>query len=356
VRASRVRRREREHRRRTVELLVAVVVAAGGIAYATTQADNVVDDPGPSGSPSDGEPSGTPGLVVMNVTGGSRPLLAVVGGGVGSSAAMALPFGMTFVVPGEGEVKTDRIADLAGSSLQVAVSNTLGTWVDHYAVTDLLRLEGLVDRVGGLDVVLPGATTIGEEVLGPGGTTMTGAQVRAYLGEPDANTFTRWEIVLAGILASPPDLVEADLSETDGPEAVQGVLEHARGADLETFPVEVVTALVRVPDFKALDVVMFGSFGVMSTPVAVIVQNGSGVPAVGESVARRLIPRGFRVVLSQNAPGFDHPRTQIVALGDVNVPAARRARAALGVGRVAVSQVPSGIGSVIIRVGKDFTA
>ena len=48
--------------------------------------------------------------------------------------------------------------------------------------------------------------------------------------------------------------------------------------------------------------------------------------------------------------------TQIVALGEEHLGDARRLRAALGVGRIAVSQVASGIGDVQIIVGKDFTA
>jgi hypothetical protein len=48
--------------------------------------------------------------------------------------------------------------------------------------------------------------------------------------------------------------------------------------------------------------------------------------------------------------------TQIVALGEDNLRDARRVRKALGVGRIAVSQVASGIGDVQIIVGKDFTA
>jgi hypothetical protein len=43
-------------------------------------------------------------------------------------------------------------------------------------------------------------------------------------------------------------------------------------------------------------------------------------------------------------------------LGEANLDDARRVRAALGVGRIAVSQVASSIGDVQIIVGKDFTA
>ena len=87
-----------------------------------------------------------------------------------------------------------------------------------------------------------------------------------------------------------------------------------------------------------------------------IVQNGSGEPGVGEAVAVRIIPAGFRVVLSQNAERFDVTRTEVFANGAAHEEEARAIKAALGVGRVRVSAVPSNVGDITIVVGKDFTA
>ena len=95
-------------------------------------------------------------------------------------------------------------------------------------------------------------------------------------------------------------------------------------------------------------------FGV-ATPVPVIVQNGAGTPGLGEHVAARVLPLGFRVVLSQNADVFGYERTRIIANSDDALADARRIRRALGVGRVGVSQVPSGLGDITIIVGEDFT-
>jgi hypothetical protein len=61
-------------------------------------------------------------------------------------------------------------------------------------------------------------------------------------------------------------------------------------------------------------------------------------------------------VLSQNAATFGLATTDVIANGDENLAAAKAARKALGVGRVGVSQVPSGLGDITIVVGKDFTA
>ena len=71
-------------------------------------------------------------------------------------------------------------------------------------------------------------------------------------------------------------------------------------------------------------------------------------------MATQIIPAGFRITLSQNAQTFD-VETTVFANGVEFEEAAKRAREALGVGRVRVSQVASGIGDITIVVGKDFT-
>jgi hypothetical protein len=205
-------------------------------------------------------------------------------------------------------------------------------------------------------VQLPDPVTIDDVVLGPGAVTMTGAQAAGFLGAEGQNTYTRWEIVLTALLATPPTLDASDLTETDDLAGVQATLDGAEGGRLETLPVKVAAATIRVPDYEALDTLMADRFGVKRTPVPVIVQNAAGEAGIGEEVGRLLIPRGFRVTLSQNAVEFGDEPTQIIALGEDHLNEARRVRTALGLGRIAVSQVASGIGEVQIVVGKDFTA
>jgi hypothetical protein len=355
VRVSRLRRRQREHRRRSVELMVTGIVIALGVAYASTQIDGpaTAEAGGRSPTPATGR---TPALLALSVTGAPKPLLAIVGTAGSPPAAMGVPQGLTLEVPGAGDLTTRRVAALPGTGVQVALSNVVGAWAAHYAVTDLAHLATLVDRNGGLRVELPEAVTLDEESLGPGQVRMTGIQVATFLGAENQNTFTRWEVVLAGLLASPPKLAGGDLTESDDVADVQATLDGAKGGQIETLPVQVAAATVRVPKYSALDDLMAQRFGVKRVPVPVIVQNAAGTPAVGEAVGRLIIGRGFRITLSQNAVAFDKDVTQIVALGEGHLGDARRLRAALGVGRIAVSQVASGIGDVQIIVGKDFTA
>ena len=160
TRISRLRRREHERRRRGWELLVAVVVVVGGVAYATTRiGDTSADGGGPTPTPVHDEPSA---LLVLSFTGAPKPLLAVIGTAGDPPATMGIPQGLTLEVPGAGELSTRRVAALPGPGLQVALSNVVGAWAEHYGVTDLEHVAALFDRVGGLKVKLPDPVPVGE--------------------------------------------------------------------------------------------------------------------------------------------------------------------------------------------------
>ena len=350
---TRLHRRRREHRRRSIELLVTGIVVALWSAYAMTDGPANAGDGAGSPTPAAGA---VPALLALSVTDAPKPLLAVVGTKGSPPAAMGIPQGLMLEVPGAGELTTRRVAALPGDGVQVALSNVVGAWAAHYAVTDLAHLATLIDRNEGLRVELPEEVELDGTVVGPGPMTMTGPQVASFLGAENQNTFTRWEVVLAGLMAAPPELEADDLTETDDLAGVQATLIGAKDGGIETLPVQVAAATVRVPKYEELDVLMAERFGVKRTPVPVIVQNAAGTTGIGEAVGRMIIGRGFRITLSQNAEQFDQDETQIVALGEEHLREARRVKAALGVGRIAVSQVASGIGYVQIIVGKDFTA
>jgi hypothetical protein len=88
--------------------------------------------------------------------------------------------------------------------------------------------------------------------------------------------------------------------------------------------------------------------------VPVIVLNGSGTPGIGERVAERLIPGGFRLVVSENASSFDHETTLIVVSTKDDRPIGDRVRDLLGVGEVQVAGSASDLAGVTVVVGKDF--
>jgi len=90
------------------------------------------------------------------------------------------------------------------------------------------------------------------------------------------------------------------------------------------------------------------------TPVRVQILNGNGQPEIGLSIAKLLVPAGFRIADTGNASNFGFRRTQIVAYSDADLPAARRIRALLGVGSIEIGRTQQSIVDVTIVVGSDF--
>jgi hypothetical protein len=300
----------------------------------------------------EGAPAGRPRLVLLAVVGGERPLLAVVGsGGAGRPAAVTLPPEAVAVVPGYGEATFAEASRLPGPMLRAAVANALGVWVDRYAVVEADALAGAVDRAGGLGLRLPA------ELAGSGGpsrVTFTGEQLVGFLAGQGDGADLRWRVALGALLGRPV-LGPGDLAGSDDPGGAVRILRAAGGAEVVPLPTRRVDDGLVLPDLDAVDALAARLFPrPRAEPVRVSVWNGSGTPGVGRLVAERLIPAGFRIVLSENADTLGQPETVITAVGREMRPAAERARELLGVGRVQVQRVPSGFSDLGIVVGEDF--
>ena len=280
--------------------------------------------------------------------------MILIVGTAGGPVAISLPEHLVQVVPGMGETGLETLGQLNGATVRVGLSNTLGVWVRHYGVASVRSFANAVASAGGLPVDLGRAFKANGAVVGPGRVTLTGAQVIAYLTGPKAEMASRWSVVTTALLSQRLPLSSASLTDTDDAAAVSRLLAAARGATPTLLPVMTLGGVLETPDFTAIDVLARTQLGSVVTPTPAIVQNGNGVPGVGAIVAKRLIPVGFRVVISANAPTFDVRRTSILALGANVAGAATRARRALGVGKVTVSSVPSGVAGVKIIIGKDF--
>jgi hypothetical protein len=330
--------------------LVLATAAVYGVARLGDAAGGGPEEPGDTGVPRPAE------LLAIQVTGTRQPLLALVGTRRGERppAFFTMPFDLTMTVPGQGEATTADVAGLGGETMRVAVSNTFGVWADHFAVLDLEGVAEAVDRSGGIRVEVPGfhATEAGD--LGPGASHLGGDQVAALLRVRDEGGEARWAAVVQGLLREPLRLADQDLVASSGAEGVRRILRGSSGAGFAVFPTVSVAGSVLVPLQPDLDLQVGRAFG-SGLPVPVIVENGVGLPGLGEDVAAVLLPEGFRIVVSQNAEPFGYERTKVVANGNAALADARRIREALGVGRVGVSRVPSGIGDITIIVGEDFT-
>lgn len=283
---------------------------------------------------------GASDLMLLQVEADGGPLIAVVGtGGAPGSGAVVVPNPVLFTIPGQGEGSAREAASLAGPQSATAFANLLGAPIDHYGVIDLATLAAVVDRAGGIEV--DGQPMNGQAVI---------AALDTKVGRPDV-----WASVLEGLLASRVTWASEDLSEADDESAVAAQLSSAGKATAEVIATQESSGGQLVPqevDLAGQVARLFGYPNQVPTPV--IVLNGSGVPGVGEPVAARLVPGGFRITESENASSFDHERTLVVAATEEDLPSAERIRELLGVGVISVSGVPSGLGDVTIVVGKDL--
>jgi polyisoprenyl-teichoic acid--peptidoglycan teichoic acid transferase len=86
------------------------------------------------------------------------------------------------------------------------------------------------------------------------------------------------------------------------------------------------------------------------------VLNGNGIPGIGQQVAERLQPGGYRILLTGNADRFTHEVTRIVVYDDSaeQLAVARDIQERLGTGEIERSGTPQSVVDVTIVVGRDF--
>ncbi|MFB3738321.1 MAG: LCP family protein [Candidatus Velamenicoccus archaeovorus] len=300
-------------------------------------------------SRSGGEPSPAPGssstprptLTLLIVRTAPGPLMAVVASGPDvEPAIVVVPPTIALTIPGQGDGRAMDAGELPAIDAATAISNLLGVWIPHVAVTDAEHLAAVIDRAGGVEAF---------------GSVQSGEQVRDAIDHQDPARGLTWRQALRGLFAVAPAWSSEDFLETDDAGAVAVLLEEAKGAVVRLVPTERTAPGYLRTDPEALTRFVAEALGGPSTtPVPVVVLNGSGAPGVGQAVAARLIPAGFRVSISENASSFDHDTTLVVAGTSADQGAAERVQALLGVGTVSVAGVPSGLGDVTIVVGKDY--
>jgi hypothetical protein len=311
--------------------LLAVVASVIVVTLSRREGDTPVS-PTPARSVSE--------LVLFVLDAPAGPLIAVAGSTIDREArALVISANLPITIPGQGDGLVADVVGSSGRSGQIAVSNLLGLWVDHHVVTDLAHLSAVIDRAGGIEI---------------GGVTRTGSETVASLEAGPARELA-WQTALGGILSSGATWGPSDYLEVDAVEKVSAFLAADERAVVELLPTRISAGGQREPDYEQIAPTLTAVLGVPNRVVVpVIILNGSGAPGVGEDVAKRILPDGFRVVISDNASTFDHDETLIVAGSEHDRQIAEHVRDLLGVGQVAVSGPPSGIAQLTIVVGKDF--
>ena len=320
-------------RRLAILLVVAMLatVATGALLIAR---ERVASTPEPT------MPSAT-GLALVTIRTEDALLPAVVGStGFGQTGALVIPPSAMVVVPGQGESTVADALQLEPRQAATAISNLLGVWIQDIATVDASQVAALTEATDGVEI---------------GGDAAGGAQISSMLAEPDPGGVAALQIVLKALAHAHARWEASDLAEAHNGGNVADALSAVSSSNVLTLHTdEVASGAFRAsPEQVSQGLVdAFGGPATEATPV--IVLNGNGVPGIGEKVAERLIPGGFRVAVSQNASEFDHPETLIVVGNPDDVGLAERVRDLLGVGSVSVS-VGSGIAPVTVVVGEDFS-
>ena len=401
----RAARRARERRRRLhrrVALGLAGLVVGVAALLATLLLAGQMTDPAVApyaGADTAGAPPQQSLLLVQERGGGGSAVTATLlaASADGSGFVLFLPVGTLVDIPGVGLDRLGLALQYGGPELvQSTVENLLGVRVDHVAAVSDAGLAAWLDRVGSLEVDVPGRLVqrlddgTAQVRFEPGSQPLDGqrlAELWAFRerGEEELDALPRQQRVLDALFttAGASEAREALLAggapqlQTAAEEAWLGELfaTFATARDEErlrfsVLPVEPFGgdgpgggATYRLRDGETRELVgahLAGSMPVGGGAEAVRVQvlNGIGVPGVGQMVDRRLERGAFRIVLSDNARSFDFERTQIIIYdeGERSLAAARRVQELLGVGTIQVSRQPQSVVDLTLVVGADFLA
>lgn len=396
------RRRLRRRRllvRAGAGMLAAAVLAVGLVlGVARLQSSGPGGGPGGAASPPVAPRAGgqrTLGLVTFESTdAGPRVHHIVVladDAAPGSGSTPGVPAGGTVLlippgtlaeVPGHGLLSLGQAYAFGGAELLTAsVENLLGVDLDHTGGVSTGEWERLVDRVGGLPLDLSGSGGDGSADAAAVAALLT----RSAPGESELDALPRVQRVVDALLARIAD-DPAVLDELPGdppipdvgePGFVRGLLRRLatlRAQDrtaTRTLPVSPLEGggrerSYRIDRSRVDELVaerLAGSqvgerseAGERGVGRDLQILNGSGEPGIGQQVAGRLVPAGFRVVLTGNAATFDRQRTRILVYSEDprQRRIAREVRDLLGVGVIQRSPVSQSVVDLTVVVGEDF--
>ncbi len=398
-------RRRRAERRRRILRLGAAVVALAALAAATVWATTLVPafDRGRSGMTSADDDAAASGgqRAVLFVTfderdptrGAALAFVLARDPRTDESTLLFIPTATVADIPGHGLDRIERAYSFGqGALVGSTVENLLGLDLDGVVEVSRQGWASLFGRAGRLTVEVS-ERLVATEPDGnrrvrfePGRQPLDGPRLAELLtfqgeAESDLDRLPRVRRVLNTLLealAAQPGILEAVFADgapmldtTVPADELQSLLQAAATAHVEdqlavfTLPVSPIGSggdgSLRVDRERAVQLVAdrFAD----SIPVAqgsggrrVQILNGNGEPGIGQQVAERLLPAGFRIVLTKNADRFDHDETRILVYEDrpEQLQLADQIRDLLGVGRVEISRTPQSVVDITIVVGRDF--
>jgi polyisoprenyl-teichoic acid--peptidoglycan teichoic acid transferase len=329
---------------------------------------------------------------------------------------LLVPSGTVADVPGHGSFTVgDAFTFGQGPLVAVTLDNLLDVRLDGVITVDPDGWEDVGATLGPIPVEvrssLTGRSATGDDVrFTAGPQQLDGTQLASYAtlevdGETELDRLPRLQHVLAGLLdriadrpaafaelvgydpdratdatSDPADEAAADVDDPAGADAPirtsDPALTYALFTELaDARQRERVTALT-LPvsplgtgrdDLYRLDAGRAGQIVderlAASQPVqeagagrSLQVLNGNGIPGIGQEVAERLQPGGYRILLTGNADRFTHEVTRIVVYEDTpeQLAVARDIQERLGTGEIERSGTPQSVVDVTIVVGRDF--
>lgn len=391
------RNRRRRRRSRAVALLMVMVLAVGAAWGLTTWWDG--RSRGGSGVLAGDKDAQTAILMMIrqadDPTRRSDMLVVFALDGNGTNPiTLFMPSNALTEIPGHGLDLTGRGFSFGGMTLQsLVVDNVLGIVLDRDAAMTDEVFGKIVDSVGGIDVTVEDTLIEAEGgavAFSPGLQKMDGESVRRYLryqaaGETELSRIARaqhvWEALFVswgrlGVGALAEKFREIGKEWNEGVETGLTPLELAEffGAFASaappdriytTLPVQPVSAggseqALRIDEAQVANLVsQYFAASIPNNPylgTRIEVLNGNGIPQIGEEVALKLIPQGFRIALNKNARAFDYETTKILvyARDEKSLGAARKIQELLGVGEIEIATRAQTVVDVTIVVGHDF--
>lgn len=379
--------------------LVVGVAAVVGVTWFIGQPDDAVApvaEPTASEGP-DLDPQPTVVLATFDETdpNAGASLLVVLAYERESEAGTVLfvPAATVAEIPGHGLLPIGRSYGFGqGPLLDASVDNLLGVDLDQAVGISRQGWAALFTRIGGLTIDVPERLDDRQEDGSaqtrflPGEQFLDGPRVAELLTFREANeteleVLPRAQRVIQALLdavAEDPSVLDPIfvdgapmLDSSADRDQLRGLLTLLAGAaeagDLEirTLPVSPIGSSgedsYRVDEARA-DPLVASRLGT-SVPTAraeagrdLQILNGNGVPGIGQRVAEKLVPAGFRVVHTRNADRFDHETTKIIIFDDSaeQLAIAEEIRDLLGLGTIERTRVPQSVADVTVVVGLDF--
>ncbi|GAC1611534.1 MAG: hypothetical protein NVS3B26_25370 [Mycobacteriales bacterium] len=380
-------RRRRQRRLLVVAMMVMLAVLLAATVLALTRGAG--SDHAPVASPA--RTQSTVLLQVQSVAGEvvASALLAHDPAGH-AGAVVLLPPQVIVSLPGTGSLQLGRALVAAPPERsRSAVGDLLGVTVDSGWVVGATELAALIDKLGGVQVIVDVQVVAGRAVvLTPGDQRLDGQHALAYLGylapgEPEQARLARLQGVLDGLLNALPKStaqVTATLGSLGSGSAVSasvpalasvltGLAADDRSSALQynSLPVVPIDSGNGAIAFRAdpdgvramVDRLLAQSVpaGTRESGNRVLVLNGVGTPGIGEKVRGRLVAAGLVFVASRNNATFGVTRSRVLIQDATPADEAmgRRVATALGLPPDSVETAAIGtLADVVVVVGADF--